>query len=189
MEISQFSFVLLAVYSCCFGIILGIVYDIIRIQRIILGAEYGKGKKSGIDYRNINLPIIKKKAYSERFDKIFKKLLNIYIGIGDVIFVALCGVAVVLVAYAYNSGKVRMITYLGLLVGFLAYYFTVGRLTMKLAELFGFVLRSVLIYLYEIIVAPIRLVFGMLKKRGGGEEVQGRRRYDKRDKQKLNARN
>ena len=185
MEISQFSFVLLAVYSVCFGVILGVIYDVIRIQRIVLGAEYGDSTKGKINYRNIELPIIKKKAYSVKFEKISKKFLDIYIGIGDVLFVTLCGAAVVLVAYAYNSGRVRAVIFLGLLVGFFAYYFTVGKLIVKLAGLIGFVLRSFLIYLYEIIVAPIKLVLRLIKKRDRGQDVKERRKNDKREKQKL----
>ena len=49
MEISQLSFVLLAMYSVCFGVVLGVIYDIIRIQRVILGAEYGEDDKGKID--------------------------------------------------------------------------------------------------------------------------------------------
>ena len=178
MEISQFSFVLLAVYSVFFGVMLGVVYDIIRVQRIILGAEFGSGEKSKMNYRNIKLPIINKKAYSQRWWKISKSFLSVYIGLGDVIFVTLCSVAVVLVAYAYNSGRVRAVIFLGLLVGFLVYYFTIGKLVVKLAGLVGFVLRSVLIYLYEIVAFPIKLFLRFIKKR----EVKEREKYDKREK-------
>ena len=185
MEISQLSFVLLAMYSVCFGVVLGVIYDIIRIQRVILGAEYGEDDKGKIDFRNIELPIINKKAYSVKFDKISKRFLNIYFAIGDVVFVSMCGVAVVLVAYAYNSGRVRLVVYLGLLVGFLTYYFTVGRLVMRISHFISFALRSILVYLYEIIVAPLRLVRRSIKKRASDVDIKERRKYDKREKQKL----
>ena len=185
MEISQLGFVLLAMYSVCFGIVLGAIYDIIRIQRVLLGAEYGEANKGKIDFRNIKLPIINKKAYSAKYDRISKKILNIYFAVGDVMFVSMCGAAVVLVAYAYNNGKVRLIIYLGLMLGFLAYYFTVGRLVMRLSHFISFVLRSILVYLCEIIVAPIRLVRRYIKKRSPCVDVKERRKYDKREKQKL----
>ena len=186
MEISQLSFVLLAVYSLCFGVVLGVIYDIMRVQRVLLGAEY-RGNKSKVDYRNIKLPIIKKKAYSEKFDRFFKSFLNIYIAVGDVLFVTACGAAVVLVAYAYNSGRVRVIIYLGLLFGFLAYYFTVGKIVMRLSQLIAFVVRSILVYCYEIISAPIRFGVEKIKKRSCNVDIKRRRKYDKREKQKLGA--
>ena len=176
MEISQLSFVLLAIYSVCFGVLLGAIYDIIRIQRVLLGAEYGEIDKGKIDFRNIKLPIINKKAYSVKFDKISRRFLDIYIAVGDVMFASMCGVAVVLVAYAYNSGRVRLVIYLGLLFGFLTYYFTVGRLVMRLSHFISFVLRSILVYLCEIIVAPIRLVRRYIKKRSPCVDVKERRK-------------
>ena len=181
MEISQFSFILLATYSFFFGVALGVVYDIIRIQRVLLGAKCGGGKTK-IDYREIELPIIKKKAYSVRLDKAFSKVLGVYIALGDVAFATTCGVAVVLVAYAYNSGRVRAIIYLGLLLGFLVYYFTIGRLVMKLSRLVSFLIRSAVVYAYEMIVYPIKLTVEMLKNRA---YIKKRRTYDKREKQKL----
>ena len=185
MEISQLGFVLLAMYSVCFGIILGVIYDIIRIQRMLLGAEYGEIDKGKIDFRNIKLPIINKKAYSVKFDKISRRFLDIYIAVGDVMFASMCGVAVVLVAYAYNSGRVRLVIYLGLLFGFLTYYFTVGRLVMRISHFMGFALRSILVYLYEIMVAPLRLVRRCIKKKAHCVDIKERRRYDKREKPKL----
>ncbi len=178
MEISQLSFVLLALYSFGFGIVLGVIYDVVRIFRVILGAEYGKDNKKKIDYRNVELPIIKKKAYSVRLDKISKKILGVYTAITDILFVTLCGIVTVLVAYAYNSGRVRVVMLLGLLIGFLLYYFTFGKLVMRLSQLIDFLLRSALVYLYEITAMPIRLVLKTVKAKNEKE----RRKYDKRKK-------
>ena len=182
MEISQFSFILLAVYSFCFGIALGVIYDIVRISRVVLGAEYGNSDK--IDYRNIELPIIKKKSYSVKFDKVLQKILAVYVVVSDVLFVTACGAIMVLVAYAYNSGRVRAIMLLGLLAGFLAYYFTVGKLVIRLSRLVDFLLRSALVYLYEIMATPIRLVIRMIKTK----DKEERRKNDKRKKKKLGGR-
>ena len=182
MEISQLSFVLLALYSVCFGVILGLIYDIVRVQKVLWGVSGNKGK---IDYRNIVLPIIKKKAYFSKSNKISKTILNIYFSVCDVLFVTACGAFVVLVAYAYNSGRVRAVIYLGLLLGFLAYYFTVGKIVMKLSHLIAFVLRSAFLYICEIVVAPIRLAINKIKKLSCNREIKRRRNYDKREKQKL----
>lgn len=157
MEISQLSFVLLTVYSVCFGALLGVMYDVIRIPRVLLGAERdGNGK----NYRKIELPIIKRKAYPEKTNKLSNALLNVWIAVGDVIFAASCGIMAVMIAYAYNSGRVRAVIFIGLALGFLVYYFTLGKLMMKISELLAFLVRSAAVYVYEL----IRCIFGHLKK-------------------------
>ncbi len=182
MEISQISFVLLALYSLCFGAVLGAIYDTVRVQKVLWGESL---RESKIDYRNIELPIVKKKAYFSKSNKISKTILNIYFAVWDVLFVTVCGLFVVLVAYAYNSGRVRAVIYLGLLIGFLIYYFTVGKIVMKLSCLIAFLLRSAFVYLYEIIAVPMRLAVKGFKKKSCNREIKRRRNYDKREKQKL----
>lgn len=171
MEISQLSFVLLAVYSVCFGVLLGVVYDIIRVLRVLLGAP--REKKGKIDFRSIELPIIKRKAYPARTHKLSRGLLSVWIAVGDVIFAVSCGALAVMIAYAYNSGKVRAVIFVGLAVGFLTYYFTLGRLVVNISELIAFLIRSAVAYICEF----IRFVFEKLKikkviKKGAKNDIR-----------------
>lgn len=163
MEISQLSFVLLAIYSFLFGILLGVAYDVIRIQRVLLGVEYKTGKRR-INYRDIELPIIKKKAYLKH-KNISKGILNVYIALGDILFVTLCGVMTVLVAYAYNSGRIRAVILICLITGFVIYYFTVGKIVMRLSELIAFLLRSAILYMVAIFSFPIRKTVECIRKK------------------------
>ena len=179
MEISQLGILLLGAYSLCFGILLGIIYDVLRLVRVVLDTD-GVSEKRLIDCRGVKLPIVKKKVYSESIDKTLKKILNVYVVVSDVLFASACGAMIVLIAYAYNSGIIRLVTVVGLLVGFLAYYFTVGKLVVEFSHLMGFVLRSAVVYLYEIIAMPIRCIAGIVKNKE-------RRKYDKRAKKKRNA--
>ena len=166
MEISQLSFVLLAIYSVCFGVLLGVAYDVIRIIRVLLGAySTGTAKKTRLYLRDVELPIIKRKAYPLKKHNVSQKLLNLLVAAGDILFVCACAVMAVLISFAYNSGKVRMVIFVGLLAGFLAYYFTVGRLVMALSELIAFVLRSVCVYLYEFIRMILARIVKAFKKR------------------------
>ena len=182
MEISQFSFILLAVYSIFFGALLGVVYDLIRVTRVLFGAEReGNGKT---DFRYIELPIIKRKAYPEKSNKLSGFLLNVWIAVGDVIFAVSCGVLAIMIAYAYNSGKVRAVIFIGLILGFLAYYFTIGRLVMRASELITFLIRSMAVYIWEF----VRFAFGKLKiqeikKKGAKNDI----RQDRKSKKKMVA--
>lgn len=147
MEISQLSFVLLAAYSVCFGVILGALYDVIRIPRILIGAE--EDKKTF--FHRIELPLIKKRAYPDKRSKLLIIAHNLAVAVGDVVFLTMCGTVAVAVAYAYNSGRVRAVIFVGLIAGFLVYRFTVGRLTVAVTNTVAFVLRSAMVYLVEFV--------------------------------------
>ena len=187
MEISQLSFVLLAIYSLCFGVILGMVYDVIRVVRVLLGSERAENKKIlKKNLREIYLPIIKRKAYPQKNRIVRKKALFVFVALGDVLFAVFCGAVVVLIAYAYNDGRVRSVMLIGLLIGFLIYYFSVGRLVMMISELVTFVIRAVLVYLLEMIrcatvklrkvIKNIKIRIKKDKKKGAKNDVQHRKR-------------
>ena len=170
---------MLAVYSVCFGIVLGVVYDVIRILRVLLGAERDEAGRSG--FRNVELPIIKRKAYSQKKNKLSSVLLSVLIAVGDIIFAVSCGILVVMIAYAYNSGKVRAVIFIGLALGFLAYYFTLGKLVMKTSELLAFLIRSAAVYVYELIRFVLKS-FGKIKikKKGAKNDIRQNGKVKKR---------
>ena len=170
MEISQLSFVLLAAYSLCFGVMLGAVYELIRLPRVLLFAEHGK-----INYREIKLPGIGRSAYPLKDSKKAEAVKSAIMVVGDVLFGILCGVTVVMVSCAYNSGRVRAIIFAGLAVGFGLYYFTVGKLVMAGARFVAFLIRSAWTYLIE----AVRLVlkkYRMNKKERSKNDVRSNRK-------------
>ena len=152
MEISQLDFVILTVYSVCFGALLGAVYDIIRVSRVIIGVN----DKSGV-------------------------LASIFVAVGDVVFVSACGVMSVMIAYAYNSGKLRAVIFFGLAVGFVAYYFTVGKLVMVGA---GALARAIRWTAKRIVAAAQfvakKLCIGKIKKKGAKNDAQQKRNAKKK---------
>ena len=81
----------------------GVVYDALRVTRIVLGAERNDAaqqKRRG-DLRRAILPLIKRAAYPEKTNRVTKWLLNTYIAVGDILFVSACGMLSVMIAYAY----------------------------------------------------------------------------------------
>lgn len=172
MEISQLGFVLLAVYSLCFGALLGVAYDVLRVTRVILGAK--RNNIARTDLRKVILPVIKRTAYPEKSTRTGNILLDVYVAIGDVLFVSACGMLAVLIAYAYNSGKVRAVIFVGLIFGFLLYYNTVGRLVVKVSELVAFAVRCVAVYGIESVRFLIRKISKniKIKKKGAKNDKQ-----------------
>ena len=163
MEISQLGFVLLAVYSLTFGLMLGIIYDVIRITRVLIGAETKTKSKWRIP-DNIKLPIINKNVYYLEHTRAAAVISNIYIAVGDILFVSACGMCSVLIAYAYNSGRMRAVIFLGLAAGFQIYYNTIGRLVMSVSSLAAFVIRVFVTYVVELLKLSGRQII-MIKKK------------------------
>lgn len=173
MEISQFGFVLLAVYSFCFGGMLGVLYDVLRITRVVLGAQRKNIGK--LDLRRIDLPLIKRNACPENNSRIGNAFLNIYIAVGDILFALVCGTLSAMIAYAYNDGKIRIIIFVGAVFGFLAYYNTIGRIVMKLSELVAWVVRCMVIYCIE----GMRFLIIKIKRKGAKNDKRQERKTKK----------
>ena len=177
MEISQLSFVLLAIYSLTFGLVLGVIYDIIRITRIIIGAESKLGEKWRI-LENAKLPIINKSVCFLKHSRITSAISNVYVAVGDILFASLCGACSVLIAYSYNSGKIRAVIFLGLLVGFLLYYNTIGRLVAAASALTAFVFRAFVTYVVELAKLAARKISKIfetknkVKKKGAKNDAE-----------------
>lgn len=178
LEITQISYILLAVYSFCFGAILGMIYDTLRITRIILGAEGGSGVGDAL--RQVRLPIINGGVYPGKKSRLAEVLLSGYIALGDIAFISFCGVIAVMISYAYNSGRVRAVIFLGLLAGFLLYYYTVGRLVVAASRLVAFAIRGIAVYAWSALAFLARNMSKVIKfKKKGAKKDAGKDRKSK----------
>ena len=98
MEISQIDLFLLFLYSAATGALLGVIYDAIRITRSLFFPESER-------YLNIELPVIKKRAYIQPRARLSCIAADIFVAVGDFIFMIITAVAIILVAYAQNMGR------------------------------------------------------------------------------------
>ena len=162
MEISQSGFFLLILYSAATGAVLGAVYDIIRILRALVLPDAPKGR---INYAEIELPIIHKKVYKPPKKKLSRAAIDALVAVGDFIFMIICAVAVILVAYTENMGRMRWLILFGAVIGFAAYCFTVGKLVLKISGAAVFLIRAVLVYVYTLAETPVRFIIGKIKNR------------------------
>ena len=162
MEISQSGLFLLFLYSAAAGGVLGAVYDAIRILRALVLPNAPSGK---INYSEIELPLIRKKVYKPPKKKLSRAAVGALVAIGDFIFMIVCAVTLILVAYTENMGRMRWLIPFGAAVGFAAYYFTVGKLVMKISGAVVFLIRAALVYVYTFAEIPVRFVIGKIKNR------------------------
>lgn len=89
-------------YSTAIGILLGVIYDFFRIIRMAFILK-SKGERSGF-------------------------LINCVVFICDVTFFIISAVICAIFIFYVNNGRIRGIAIFGSLIGFIAYYNTVGRL-------------------------------------------------------------
>ena len=132
MEISPLMMAALLFYAFLFGIFMGVFYDANRIVRVFFGERYhGVGTEKIAQWK---LPFIKRQVGQKRGKQAGGALRYTVIFLGDFLCFIAAGIGIIILDYSYNSGEFRYFTALGVLLGFLLYYFSVGKLTIFILE-------------------------------------------------------
>ena len=88
-------------------------------------------------------------------------------------------VALILLCYFANDGRIRMSAILGMACGFFVYMQTVGRLVIRLAEILTAWIRKILAFLWRVASLPFRLLWPLLSflwRRSIGRAILAHRR-------------
>ena len=124
IDLSQEILLALLIKSFLAGVALGIFYDFIRAFKMFFGVRYVR-------------PIVKRSVA-------VGVLAYIVTFLTDILFWVVVGVTSILLMYGVGGGVFRGLTYLGLAAGVLLYYFSIGRLVLKVSEtVVTFVKRAV----------------------------------------------
>ena len=145
MEISPYMLSLLLVYSLIFGMSAGVFNDANRIARI----AFAMRKTSGGQKKNCAR-------------KIYETAGIFLISIQDILLFAYIGVGVVILNYYLNRGMFRIYSIAAAAIGFVIYYFTIGRVVMFFAERIIRALRFAIVWILNVVTAPVRLIFRLL---------------------------
>ena len=152
MEISQARLALLYFNACMLGAALGLLYDGMRLIRIFFGEHFSSVANR---FRDVKLPLI---HMSEERKK-RSRLLSVLIFAEDFIFCLVAAVAMILLFYQINNGKLRAWAFPMAGVGFYLYRITVGRLVMLCSETVAFLLEAAFRYLCFFVMLPWKWVF------------------------------
>lgn len=158
MEVSQGALAWLYLYALLLGIVLGGVYDILRISRVFLGVHYSR--RAARRLQSLRLPLLppaKKKKES--------RALGIVIFFEDLLFCVFSGICLILLFYAANNGNFRFLALLIVGIGFLLYRGTAGRLVMWFSEAIAFVIETAVRYVVFFITFPLRVLWRFFKER------------------------
>ena len=154
MEISPILLAKLLLYSFFWGIATGILYDACRILRVLCGAmdvRMPKGKSI-----SLKIPTVNRYISSERGKESRGFFKNVTIFFTDLASILAASVGLVVLNYGYNDGRFRFFTVIGALLGFLLYYFTLGKLTVGVLAPITFFIKYAFFSLFAILWSPFR---------------------------------
>ena len=155
MEISPLTLLLLLINSFLLGGFIGVINDINKMLRIFLCGEENFDR-----YKKI-AKFFKLKKNVILFNKTF---LNVVTFVQDIFTLTLATVGLMLLNYYYNDGYFRLFSFFAMVVGFVIYYFTLGKLAAVVLEFFSFFLRCIIITIVRTIIYPIVLIVKCIKK-------------------------
>ena len=168
MSLSQGGLAALYLWSFLLGIFLGGVYDLLRVTRVLLGVHYSQ--RTAERLQTIQLPLLGHIGKRKRSSR----LLGVVLFLEDLFFCLTAGVAMILLFYGANHGKIRIPALLLAAVGFLAYRLSIGRAVMAFSELIAYLIEALLRYVLLFVGYPISILYRLGRR--GAEKVAMRLR-------------
>lgn len=173
MEVSQLDFVYLLIWSTFSGVLLGLLYDGIKMLH---GAVFLTEGFLGSKLSKIQLPIIKRTVATPE-SKINKAVSSVIFNLGDFIFMVAWGITIALIAYVYSSGKIRWYIPFGTILGFFAYRATLYKIVVKISNLVVFIIRGVAAYICFLAAFPIKLIVKIAGRIKNKRKEKGKRKW------------
>lgn len=157
-DVSLYEQAALFVYALLIGVLIGAIYDVFRIVRIALTG--GRGSYSTVRFERIEALIIK--AGGQRTADGHNKKSGLSAGLEyafvfacDVLFFVFTSLVSVVFLYQANYGQPRLYVFVCAVLGFVAYYNTVGRMVTYTAGAIFSLFRLITVFLIYRLVAPV----------------------------------
>ena len=158
MEIFPLEMLKWTLWTFFCGVAMGIVYDVLRLSRVMLGFHYISSKSALI-----------KNKFTERFpiknniDITNKISFKIILFFEDLAFVLAFALVFILVLFYGNSGIFRLVFLIAIVLGFFAYYFSLGKITILFFDVWVIYIRTLVCYLIYYLLLPFRYIMGKIK--------------------------
>jgi hypothetical protein len=141
--------------SLACGGLCGALYDLFRISRVLLGfSEYTSAARK---LYAAPLPLIGSVCRPGK-TSVRNRIEHALIALGDVLYGILSGCVFSVFLYVAASGCFRWFYLAGAGIGFLIYYFTIGRIVVLSSDVIVYVLRLVAAYVRYFLCLPVRAV-------------------------------
>ncbi|MBE6597433.1 MAG: hypothetical protein E7641_07165 [Ruminococcaceae bacterium] len=156
MEIFPNKLFLLLVSSLILGMSGGALNDIWRICRCFAGVRYSE---KGAELYKKKIPVVGSLRRIGNEGKVYRIFLGVMIFLQDIFLFCYLGAGSVVLNFYFNSAAFRSYTVAAVAVGFFIYYFTVGRLVIRVCERLVFLLRALLEIVFYILSRPFVFLF------------------------------
>lgn len=164
LYLAQRTLALLFVYAAWAGFGMGVVYDILRISRMLLGAAGFSPSKGG--------------ASRTGKGRILRAIL---LFAEDVLFMLVASVTLILLCYYANDGQIRALAVVGMLGGYFVYVAAVSPWFIRLIGMLLHLLHRLLRACVIVLLVPLR---GLWSRTAGRWLMRGLRKRKERMTQK-----
>ena len=151
MEVSMKSLLLTSLYAVLLGVIIGIVYDVFRILRVLAGVTASSG---GLKIKN-RMSKLFPDVFSRQRGRVFS---CVFTAVTDFVFILLFTIVFILFLYCFNYGKFRWFILVFTFVGFRLYYVSFGRVVISLSGLISDSVKLLLNAVLFVIMYPFRVL-------------------------------
>ena len=162
LEVSAAAQARALVAAFAFGILLAVLYDVLRILRTLFGIE--TGGKVGDRLSRLRFPLLSSHCSKVRTGKSRARLLVALTVLLDFLYALFSGILLLLFVYWQNDGIFRLYYPIAAALGFLCYFYTVGRLFCAFTATLVFFLRILLGYLALFVRLPILFCLRTLRR-------------------------
>lgn len=99
-----------------------------------------------------------------RIARIAIKTNAIILFLEDVLYFTICAIATSAFLIIQNQGKIRWFPIFGEFVGFIIYYFTIGKLVMKISTIIINAIKSLFKLLFKVFISPFIYIYRLFYK-------------------------
>ena len=145
-------------YAFFLGAELGAVYDILSMLRVFFGASFSPLTENFLQAHSHPLLRVKKRGCRNPL------FLKIFLFWEDLLFCLFSVASIILLFYQFNNGKIRIPVLFCLLIGFLCYRMTLGRLLRPVFEIIALILKNILYYILYFVSLPFKKAIISIKK-------------------------
>ena len=159
-----------ALYAALVGIFFGVVYDGVRLSRMLLGIHYKGNFFEGFFARRAKKTEAKIEKYKESH-LAYRCFLKGYVFFSDILFFLFVGVVYSIFLYVVNHGIFRFVFLLATILGFGAYRKTVGRIVFFGLRELSSVFTFLSFFVIKFFVLPLKNVFSWIFSKTFGQIV------------------
>ena len=158
MQVQPIELFRLLMSSFMVGVALGVLYDVLRIGRVLIGMNHYTSAATV----PVFCPKFCKRREKKSRTRFVKIHFNILLGVQDIFFCLTMGAAVAVLLFYHNNGEFRGFVIIAILAGFAVYLMTVGKLVINASEYVVFAVKTAILYIVYYMTWPFIALFRLL---------------------------